>query len=105
MNVDRDRHQIFVQSHHGWSASSRERTHGAFTYPILAYELFHDLRDCASSKARTPCQVGARYGLASSDQLEDNVPVDDPRRLTRGELHFSQINASYAVPVMPQFSL
>jgi hypothetical protein len=104
MNVNGDRHHIPVQSHHRWPASSGQRTHCPFAHPVLAYELFHDLRDGASSKAGTPREVGARNGLAGPDQLEDNIPVDDPRCLTRGELHFSQINVLYAVPVMPQFS-
>jgi hypothetical protein len=103
MNVNRDCHQTFVQSHQRWSASARQRTHCAFAHPILTDELLHDLRDCASSQARTPRQVGARNGLAGSDQLEDDIAVDDPRCLTRGELHFSQIDAFYAMPVVPQF--
>src|SRR5438045_1565485 len=102
MNIDRDRQQIFVEPHHRWSAASRERTHRAFAHPILVDQLLHDLRNGASSKARTPGQIGTRNRLAGSDQFENDVPVDDPGRLTRSELHFGQIDTFYALPLVPQ---
>jgi len=74
-------------------ASPRAACHGAFSDPLFFDELFDDGGDGAGLQTGGAGEVGARYGLLRTNNLEDDVAVDVARVLAGCEFDISEVDA------------
>src|SRR6267143_5225118 len=83
-NVDADDpSSFFVQMKKTWPAASQRMAVGALRYPPIFNQLFGNHRDRAALKTGISRQVGARYWLMRSNQIEHDASIYVARRFTR----------------------
>src|SRR5215471_2060240 len=89
-NVDPDYSgALFVKVQKSRPPPAQDMSDCAFGHPSFVDQLLGDHRDRAALKARVPGQISSRYRLVTSNQVQDNAPVDIARSFARRHLKIS----------------
>src|SRR5262249_5120140 len=80
---------------------ARQTTCRAFQNPVFLEKFFDDHGNRAALHSGQTCKIGARYGLALSDQIQHNPPVDIANNFIRRRLRASGISGMVHIILQP----